>query len=194
MNLQEYFIRIGLQGSFDKPDLETLKLIHKQHVMSMWEPMELVSGKDQHQAAGVFRFIDKGEKWVLEKTSRKTKVLNPDFAESSLVKRQETRTVYCFTLEPREVEHFYEANDTLQTDPKSLFMNKSIVSLQTATGFRALAGWTYSEVTFKPEEGVDVFDLRNIEDEEKEQVLLEKFNIKLQKKLQIVSNKTCYTL
>ncbi|XP_034076524.1 arylamine N-acetyltransferase, pineal gland isozyme NAT-10-like [Gymnodraco acuticeps] len=290
MNLQEYFIRIGLQGSFDKPDLETLKLIHKRHVMSvpfenlsmhcgerhildleftfnkivrsgrggwclennslfgwvlremgydttrlssrvfnsstnafsptdshlvhkvvvdgkayiadvafgmsfqMWEPMELVSGKDQHQAAGVFRFIDKGEKWVLEKTSRKTKVLNPDFADSSLVKRQETRTIYCFTLEPREVEHFSEANNTLQTDPKSLFMNKSIVSLQTAAGFRALMGWTYSEVTFKPEEGVDVFDLRNIEDEEKEQVLLEKFNIKLQKKLQIVSNKTWYTL
>ncbi|XP_010780577.1 arylamine N-acetyltransferase, pineal gland isozyme NAT-10, partial [Notothenia coriiceps] len=160
----------------------------------IWEPMELVSGKDQHQEAGVFRVLDKGDKWVLEKTSRKTKVLNPDFAKSSLVKRQETTAIYCFTLEPREVEHFYEANNTLQTDPKSLFMNKSIVSLQTATGFRALVGWTYSEVTFKPEEGVDVFDLRNIEDEEKEQVLLEKFDIKLQKKLQLVSNKTCYSL
>ncbi|KAK5873626.1 hypothetical protein PBY51_018651 [Eleginops maclovinus] len=290
MNLGEYFKRIGLQGSFEKPDLETLKMIHKQHVMSvpfenlsmhcgerhildldftfnkivrngrggwclennslfgwvlremgydttrlssrvfnshtkefsdidshlihkvvvdgkayiadvafgvsfqMWEPMELVSGKDQHQAAGVFRFIEKGDMWVLEKMSRKTKVPNPDFAESILVKREEAKMMYYFTLEPREVEHFYEANNRLQTDPNSLFMNKSICSLQTPTGFRALLGWTYSEVTFKPEEGVDVFDLRNIKDEEKEQVLLEKFNIKLQNKLQIVSNKSWYTL
>uniref|UniRef100_A0A3Q2T836 arylamine N-acetyltransferase n=1 Tax=Fundulus heteroclitus TaxID=8078 RepID=A0A3Q2T836_FUNHE len=35
------------------------------------EPLELISGKDQPQAAGVFRLTDKGDIWVLEKTGRK---------------------------------------------------------------------------------------------------------------------------
>ncbi|XP_078109348.1 arylamine N-acetyltransferase, pineal gland isozyme NAT-10-like isoform X1 [Sander vitreus] len=290
MTLDEYFKRIGLHGSYDKPDLATLKLIHKQHVMSVpfenlsihcgetiimdlevifnkvvrsrrggwclennflfgwvlkemgydttmlgsrvfisnsndtspyeshlinmividgkayiadvsfgvsfqvWEPLELISGKDQPQAAGVFRLIDKGDIWVLEKTGRKPEILNPDFAKSSLVNSNETKQIYCFTLVPREADHFFEKNHTLQTDPTSLFTNKSICSLQTPTGFRALIGWTYSEVTYKPEQDVDVYDMRNITDDEIELILREKFDVKLQNKLQPVSNKAWYTL
>nr|XP_040025040.1 arylamine N-acetyltransferase, pineal gland isozyme NAT-10-like [Gasterosteus aculeatus aculeatus] len=286
MNLEEYFERIGFHGSFDELDLATLKLIHKQHVMSvpfenlsihcgeknvmdldaafnkivrrgrggwcldnnflfgwvlremgydttslgsrvfdhslndfgpldshfinkvvidgkayitdvsfgtsfqLWEPLELVSGMDQPQAAGVFRLLDQGEMWVLEKTGRKPEVLNPEFAKSSLVKRNETNQIYCFTLVPREAEHFLEINHKLQNET-SLFTNKSICSLQAPTGFRALIGWTYGEVTYKPDEGVDVFDIRKIMDDEIEQILLEKFNIKLQNKLQPV--KTSHT-
>ncbi|XP_059214640.1 arylamine N-acetyltransferase, pineal gland isozyme NAT-10-like isoform X1 [Centropristis striata] len=290
INLEEYFKRIGFHGSFDKLDLATLTLIHKQHVMSVpfenlsihcgekiimdleiiynkivrsgrggwclennflfgwvlremgydttmlgsrvfnspsnefyptdthlinkvvidgksyitdvsfgvsyqiWEPLELVSRRNQPQAAGVFRLIDNGEIWMLEKTGRKPEILNPDFAKSSLVDRKETNIIYGFTLVPRDPSHFFEENHTLQTDPASLFTNKSICSLQTPTGFRALVGWTYSEVTYKPEEGVDVFDMRNITDDEIEQILREKFNIKLQNKLQPANNKTCYSL
>ncbi|KAI3377027.1 hypothetical protein L3Q82_000243 [Scortum barcoo] len=255
MNLEEYFRRIGFHGSYDKLDLTTLMLIHKQHVMSvpfenlsihcgekiimdleaifnkivrngrggwclennflfgwvlrqmgydtttlssrvfnMWEPLELVSGKDQPQAAGVFRLIDKGDMWVLEKTSRKSKVLNPDFAQSSLVNRREMKPVYCFTLVPREADHFFDKSHTLQTDPTSLFTNKSICSLQTPTGFRALIGWTYCEVTYKSEEDVDVLDMRDVTDDEIEQILREQFNLKLQNKLKPVSNKSWYTL
>ncbi|XP_033475099.1 arylamine N-acetyltransferase, pineal gland isozyme NAT-10-like [Epinephelus lanceolatus] len=290
INLEEYLERIGFHSSFDKPDLATLKLIHKLHVMSipfenlsihcgeritmdlevifnkivrssrggwcfennflfgwvlkemgydtmtlsstvfnnvlnsfdptethlinkviidgkayiadvsfgmtsqMWEPLELVSAKDQPQAAGVFRLIDKGDIWVLEKTGRKPEILNPDFAKSSLVDWLVTKPIYYFTLVPREVDHFLETNHTLQTDPASLFIRKSICSLQTPTGFRALLGWTYSEVTYKPEEGVDVFDMRNIRDDEIEQILREKFNVKLQNKLQPANNKACLTL
>lgn len=289
MNLEDYFKRIGFHGSFDKLDLATLKLVHKQHVMSVpfenlsihcgeknfmdlevifdkivrrgrggwclennflfgwvlremgydtttlgsrvfnsiikdfnprethlinkviidgkayiadvsfgvssqvWEPLELISAKDQPQAAGVFRLIDKGDMWVLEKTGRKPEVLNPDFAKSSLVNRKETKQIYCFTLEPREAHHFFEINHTLQTDPDSLFTNKSICSLQTPTGFRALIGWTYSEVTYKPEEGVDVFDMRDITDDEIEQILREKFSLKMQNKMRPVCNKSWYT-
>ncbi len=160
----------------------------------LWEPLELVSGKDQPQAAGVFRLIDKGDMWVLEKTGRKPEVLNPDFAKSSLVSRKETKQIYCFTLEPREASNFFEINHTLQTDPTSLFTNKSICSLQTPTGFKALIGWTYSEVTYKPEKGVDVLDMRDITEDEIEQILREKFSIKLQNKLKPVSNKSWYTL
>uniref|UniRef100_UPI0037E78088 arylamine N-acetyltransferase, pineal gland isozyme NAT-10-like n=1 Tax=Semicossyphus pulcher TaxID=241346 RepID=UPI0037E78088 len=290
MNLEAYFKRIGFEGSFDKPDLATLKLIHKQHVMSVpfenlsmhcgersimdlevaynkivrsgrggwclennllfgwvlremgyncttlkskvynttlkdfltleshlihkvvideknyiadvsygmssqqWEPLELVSGKDQPQGSGVFRFTDKGDMWMLEKTYRKPKVLNPDFAKTSLVTRMEMRPTHCFTLEPCETHFFLDVNNTLQTDPTSLFKKKSICSLQTPTGFRALLGWTYSEVTFKPEEGVDEFDMRDIKDDEIEQILRAKFNLKLQDKLTPVCNKSWYTM
>lgn len=285
--MEEYFKRIGYHGSLDKLDLATLKLIHRQHVMSVpfenlsihcgeriimdvevifdkivrssrggwclennflfgwalremgydttmlgsrvfdgsdfrrnethlinkvvidgkayvtdvsygvslqvWEPLELVSRVDQPQAAGVFRLIDKGDFWVLEKTCRKQEILNPDFAKSSLVNREETRQIYCFTMVPREADHFVEPNHTLQTDPTSLFTSKSICSLQTPTGFRALIGWTYSEVTYKPEEGVDVIDMRHVTDDEIEKILREKFKLKLQNKLQPVNKKACYT-
>ncbi|CAJ1049132.1 arylamine N-acetyltransferase%2C pineal gland isozyme NAT-10-like isoform X2 [Xyrichtys novacula] len=290
MNLQEYFKRIGFHGLFDKPDLATLRLILKQHVMSiafenlsihcgerivtdlevifeklvrssrggwclennslfgwvlremgydtttlgsrvyshtthdfptteshlihmvridgqayvadvsfgvsfqMWEPLELVSGKDQPQAGGVFRLTDKGDLWVLEKTARKPEVLNPDFAKSRLLSKEGTHQVYGFTLVPREIDHFFEINNSLQTDPDSLFINKSICSLQTPTGFRALVGWTYSEVTYQPEKGVDILDMRYITEDEIESLLGEKFKIKLQTKLQIADKKQHYTI
>ncbi|XP_073321362.1 arylamine N-acetyltransferase, pineal gland isozyme NAT-10-like isoform X2 [Pagrus major] len=158
------------------------------------ETLELVSGKDQPQAAGVFRVIDKGDMWVLEKTGRKPQVLNPELTNSSLVNRNDTKQIYSFTLVPREVDHFRDVSDKLQTDPASLFTNKSILSLQTPTGFKALVGWTYSEVTYKPEEGVDVIDMRDVTDDEIEPILREKFNLKLQNKLKPVSNKAWYTL
>ncbi|XP_037339707.1 arylamine N-acetyltransferase, pineal gland isozyme NAT-10-like [Pungitius pungitius] len=288
MKLEEYFERIGFHGSFDKLDLATLKLIHKQHVMSvpfenlsihcgeknvmdleatfnkivrrhrggwclennflfgwvlremgydttslgsrvfnnvlndfapldnhfinkvvidgkayitdvsfglsfqLWEPLELVSGMDQPQAPGVFRLMDQGDVWVLEKTGRKPDVLNPEFAKSSLVNRNETNQMYSFTLVPREAEHFLEINHKLQNET-SLFTNKSICSLQTPTGFKALIGWTYGEVTYKPDEGVDVLDIRNLMDDEIEKILLEKFNIKLQNKLKPLNNKSYFT-
>ncbi|KAM9861218.1 arylamine N-acetyltransferase, pineal gland isozyme NAT-10-like [Aulostomus maculatus] len=290
MNLQEYFQRIGFHGSYDKPDLATMTLIHKQHVMSVpfenlsihcgernvmdleviynkivrssrggwclesnflfnwalrelgydttmlgsrvfdrdtkvfpaleahliikvvidgkayladvsfgvssqiWEPLELISGKDQPQGAGVFRLNEKGDVWVLEKTGRKLEVLNPDFAKSSLVDRKLTNPIYCFTLEPREINNFFDTSDKLQTDPRSLFTNKSICALQNPSGFRVLVGWIYSEVTYKPEEGADVFDMRNVTDDEIERLLWEKFNVKLQNKLQLSDKKTCYTI
>ncbi|XP_074523082.1 arylamine N-acetyltransferase, pineal gland isozyme NAT-10-like [Halichoeres trimaculatus] len=290
MNLEEYFKRIGFTGSSHKPDVETLKLIHKQHVMTVpfenlsmhcgerivmdlemifnkivrcnrggwclennylfgwvlreigydcttlnskvfiasaneyspleshlihkvvidgkayiadvsygmstqvWEPLELISGKDQHQGPGVFRLINQGDSWVLEKTSRKPKILNPDFAKSSLINRSDTYPIHRFTLEHHEPDSFLYINDYLQTDPASLFINKSICCLQTPTGFRSLIGWTYSEVTFKPEEGVDYYDMRNIKEEEVDQVLREKFNIHLQRKLTSVANKSWFKM
>uniref|UniRef100_A0A3P8SSB0 arylamine N-acetyltransferase n=1 Tax=Amphiprion percula TaxID=161767 RepID=A0A3P8SSB0_AMPPE len=158
------------------------------------EPLELISGKDQHQAVEVFRLLDKGDIWVLEKTARKPLVVNPEFAKSSLVNRKETKQIYCFTLETREAKHFLDNSHKLQTDLASLFTNKSICTLQTPTGFKALIGWTYSEVTYKPDEGVDVLDMRDITDDEIEQILKEQFNVKLSNKLKPVCNKSFYTL
>ncbi|XP_031602434.1 arylamine N-acetyltransferase, pineal gland isozyme NAT-10-like [Oreochromis aureus] len=285
MNLDEYFKRIGFHGSYDKLDLATLKLIHRQHIMSIpfenlsihcgekiimdlevifnkvvrgtrggwcfennylfsWvlrqmgydtttlgsrvfntsinefesqevhlinkviidgnayiadvsfglsgqirEPLELISGKEQPQEGGVFRFICRDNLWMLEKTGRRTAVSNPEFTTSSLVNRKETRLIHCFTLEPREPDYFFQVNNDLQTDPTSLFTNKSICSLQTPTGFRALVGLIYSEVTFKPKEGVDLYNMKNITEDELEAVLMEKFDVKLQNKMQAVNRR-----
>ncbi|XP_057687052.1 arylamine N-acetyltransferase, pineal gland isozyme NAT-10-like [Corythoichthys intestinalis] len=160
----------------------------------MWEPLELVSGVEQVQPPGSFRLMDKGDFWILEKTDRKPEILNPDFANSNLVKRQLNRAIYSFTLTPRNVEEFIEANDYFQTNPTSLFVNKSMCSIQLPTGFRALIGWTYSEVTFQADRGVDVYDMKNVPDEEIETLLRDKFKIHLPKKLKPVNNKYDYTL
>lgn len=291
MDLGQYFKRIGFAGPFEKPDLATLKLIHKLHVMSIpfenlsihcgekivmdleiifdkivnrkrggwclennflfswvlqkmgydhtilgsrvfnsglddfgpleshlinkviidgkayitdvsfgvskqiWEPLELVSGDDQIQMAGAFRLLDKGNMWVLEKTGRKAEVLNPEFASSNLVAKELTKPIYCFTLEPRDKENFIDTCHSLQTDPKSLFTNKSICSVQTPTGFKALIGWTYSHITYSPEKNVDVYDMYNItSDDEIEKILNEKFSIKLSKKMLPLSNTVVYLL
>lgn len=158
------------------------------------EPLELISGKEQPQAAGIFRLINKEGFWMLEKTCRESLVLNPDFANTSLVGRKGTKIIYGFTLAPREMDDYVETIHRLQTDPTSLFTTKSICSLQTPSGFRALVGWIYSEVTYKPEEGVDVYDMRCITANELEGILTGKFHIKLQKKMQPVNEKTKYTL
>ncbi|XP_077567796.1 arylamine N-acetyltransferase, pineal gland isozyme NAT-10-like [Stigmatopora nigra] len=160
----------------------------------LWEPLELVSGKEQVQIPGSFRFTDKGDFWILEKTNRKPEISNPDFADSNLVKKQLSRPIYCFTMTPRQVEHFKETNEYFQTDPSSLFVNKSICSLQTPTGFRALIGWIYSEVTFQAERGVDVYDMKDVPDQEIESILSEKFNIHLPKKFQPVNRSANFTL
>lgn len=160
----------------------------------IWYPLELVSGKDQPQSPGVFRLIQDGDLWTLEKTGRKPLVLNEAFTNSPLVDKSPTKKIYGFTLVPRGVDHFLETSHYLQTDPKSLFTNKSICSLQTATGFRALIGWTFSEVTYNNQDGFDVLDMKDISDDDVDKVLKEMFNVLLANKLVPINNKAGYTI
>ncbi|KAF4090925.1 hypothetical protein AMELA_G00031140 [Ameiurus melas] len=190
MDLQEYFGRIGFSGTYEKPDLATLRTVHELHVMSVpfenlsihcgerntmdlwiiyekivrnrrggwcsennllfswvlremgykyttlgsrvfntlkndfnpmdshlinmveidgksyiadvsfgvscqiWHPLEMIAGKDQEQPAGIFRLLNDGEKWMLEKTGRKPLVQNEAFANSSLVDKAPAKTIY----------------------------------------------------------------------------------------------------
>ncbi|KAI5086137.1 hypothetical protein C0J45_24098, partial [Silurus meridionalis] len=64
----------------------------------------------------------------------------------------------------------------------------------TPTGFRALIGWTYSEVTFNPEEDADIIEMKDVADIEIETILKEKFNIVLVNKLTPINNKAAYKL
>ncbi|XP_036391246.1 arylamine N-acetyltransferase, pineal gland isozyme NAT-10-like [Megalops cyprinoides] len=290
MNLESYFKRIGFNGPFDKPDLETLKNVHKKHILSIpfenlsihcgeritmdlefiytkivrsnrggwccennllfsWvlkemgynyttlgsrvynsakkefgpleshlinkviidgkeyiadvsfgvsgqirDPLELISGKDQPQLPGVFRLVEESGIWILEKTGRKPLIPNESFANSNLLDKSLTKQIYCFTLAPRRVDHFLETTQILQTSPESLFTNKSICSLQTPTGFRALVGWTYSEVTYNHQEGIDLFEMNDIPNDEIDRLLKEKFGVVLKNKLTPINIKACYTI
>uniref|UniRef100_A0A673HEN9 arylamine N-acetyltransferase n=1 Tax=Sinocyclocheilus rhinocerous TaxID=307959 RepID=A0A673HEN9_9TELE len=160
----------------------------------LWYPLEMISGKDQPQPPGVFRLLNNGMIWVLEKTSRKQVVKDKANANSSLIDRRLVKTMYCFPLTPRNKEHFVETLDCLQTSPDSRFVLKSICSLQTPNGFRALIGWTYSEITYNPEEDSDMVDMKEIPDSEIEAVLKEKFNVVLVNKLTPKNKKANYCI
>ncbi|MGH0115161.1 UNVERIFIED_CONTAM: hypothetical protein FKN15_070681 [Acipenser sinensis] len=155
----------------------------------IWQPLELISGKDQPQLPGVFRLDEDKGVWNLQKTGRRSDVPNESFGGSSLLANSLFKVVYSFTLVPRQIKEFTETCTFFQTSPDSLFTNKSICSLQTTTGFRALIGWTYCEVTYNYQEGVDLIDVSTVPDEEVEKVLEEKFGVVLENKLVSVNNK-----
>ncbi|XP_064243192.1 arylamine N-acetyltransferase, pineal gland isozyme NAT-3-like isoform X2 [Passer domesticus] len=148
----------------------------------LWQPMELISGTDQPQTPGVFRFQDENGTWYLEKVKRKQCVLNPSTSTSPNVENEVCRRIYLFTLQPRDIEEFRGCNSLLQTAPDSLFVTKSICSLQTADGIRALVGWKLTEIKYNYRDNMDLVEIRILADEEIEKTLKEKFNITLDKK------------
>ncbi|XP_066050777.1 arylamine N-acetyltransferase, pineal gland isozyme NAT-3-like [Chamaea fasciata] len=148
----------------------------------LWQPMELISGTDQPQTPGVFRFQEENGTWYLEKVKRKQWVLNPSTSTPQNVENEVCRRIYLFTLQPRDIEEFRGCNSHLQTAPDSLFVTKSICSLQTADGIRMLVGWKLTEIKYNYRDNMDLVEIRILADEEIEKTLKEKFNITLDKK------------
>lgn len=149
----------------------------------LWQPMELISGMDQPQTPGVFRFQEESGTWYLEKVKRKQQVINHSTSASQSVENEVCRRIYLFTLQPRDIEEFRGCNAHLQTAPDSLFVTKSICSLQTTDGIRALVGWKLTEMKYNYRDNMDLVEIRILADEEIEKTLKEKFNITLDKKL-----------
>ncbi|XP_042336550.1 arylamine N-acetyltransferase, pineal gland isozyme NAT-10-like [Sceloporus undulatus] len=149
----------------------------------MWQPMELVSGKDQPQTPGIFRFTEENGTWYFVKIRRKQHVPNSDLANSDLLDKGECRNIYLFSLEPRTMEDFRYQCSYLQTSPDSLFTRKSICTLQTTDGFRALIGWTFSETKYNYQENMDLVEMKELKDDQVEEMLKEKFGITLESKL-----------
>ncbi|KFZ46869.1 Arylamine N-acetyltransferase, pineal gland isozyme NAT-3 [Antrostomus carolinensis] len=147
----------------------------------MWQPMELVPGTDQLQTPGIFRFLEENGVWYLEKVKRKW-VPNQSISTSPNVEKEVCRRIYLFTLQPRDIEEFRASNTNLQTAPDSLFVTKSLCSLQTADGVRALVGWKLTEMKYNYKDNMDLVEIRILADEEMEKTLKEKFNITLDKK------------
>ncbi|NXV06392.1 ARY2 protein, partial [Cettia cetti] len=151
-------------------------------VYQMWQPMELISGTDQPQTPGVFRFREESGTWYLEKVKRKHWILNPNTSAPQKVEDEVCRPVYLFTLQPRDLEEFRGCNAHLQTAPDSPFVTKSICSLQTADGVWALVGWKLTEIKYNYRDNMDFVEIKILADEEMEKTLKEKFNITLDKK------------
>uniref|UniRef100_A0A3B1JK64 arylamine N-acetyltransferase n=1 Tax=Astyanax mexicanus TaxID=7994 RepID=A0A3B1JK64_ASTMX len=155
----------------------------------IWQPLELIAGKDQPQPPGVFRLLNDGDKWILEKTGRKAQVQNEAFANSNVIDKRLKKTMYSFCLTSRAADYFLETSEYLQTSPESLFTQKSICSLQTPTGLKAMVGWNYWEIIFNPEEETDVYEMKDVPDNEIETVLKDKFYLNFASKLTPVNKK-----
>nr|XP_005489997.1 arylamine N-acetyltransferase, pineal gland isozyme NAT-3 [Zonotrichia albicollis] len=155
----------------------------------MWQPMELISGTDQPQIPGVFRFQEKNGIWYFEKVRRKQWVLNPSTSTSPNVEDEVCRRVYLFTLQPRDIEEFRGCNAHLQTAPTSKFVLKSMCSMQTADGIWELVGWKLTEIKYNYRDNMDHVEIRMLAEEELEKTLREKFSLTLDKKFVPVDNK-----
>uniref|UniRef100_A0A674J4U2 arylamine N-acetyltransferase n=1 Tax=Terrapene triunguis TaxID=2587831 RepID=A0A674J4U2_9SAUR len=148
----------------------------------IWQPMELISGKDQSQTPGIFRFTENNGTWYFEKIRRKQYIANQSFSNSDLLERSECSKIYLFSLEPRTIRDFQFQCTYLQTSPDSLFTKKSICSLQTTDGLRALIGWTLIETTYNYKDNTDLVEFMTLKDEEVEETLKDKFSLTLERK------------
>ncbi|XP_032086068.1 arylamine N-acetyltransferase, pineal gland isozyme NAT-3-like [Thamnophis elegans] len=149
----------------------------------MWEPMELVSGKNQPQTPGIFCFTEKDGVWYFHKVKRKkfrmdseNSIPCPDVIENVTCK-----DIYLFTLQPKMIGDFRMACLQLQTDPSSMFLRKSICSLQTTDGFLALIGWTLIETKYNYKDDTDLVVGTVLTSEEVQKILKERFKIRLDK-------------
>lgn len=154
----------------------------------MWQPMELISGKEQPQVPGIFCFVEDNGIWYLEKIKRKQYNPNQSCSNFDNLEKNARRKVYLFTLEPCEIEDFRPQSVYLQTSPDSLFVTKSICSLQTTDGLWALIGWTLTKVKYNYKENMDLMEAMTLTDEEVEKTLKDKFGVMLDKKLIPVNN------
>ncbi|XP_015729623.1 arylamine N-acetyltransferase, liver isozyme [Coturnix japonica] len=148
-----------------------------------WLPMLLISGKDQPQIPGIFRFTEDNGIWYLEKVKRKHYVPEGSVPLTDTPEMGNIRKLYSFTLEPKHIDDFQELNTYLQVCPDTILQKKSICSLQTTEGFYALVGWTFSDMKYKYKEDTDLLQTTTLTDEEVEKTLKDKFNIVLENKL-----------
>lgn len=149
----------------------------------MWQPMELISGKDQPQVPCIFRLTEERGTWYLDQIRREQYIPNQEFRNSELLEKMKYRKIYSFTLEPRTIEDFESVNENLQTSPASLFTSKSFCSLQTPDGVHCLVGFTLSFRKFNYKDNVDLVEFKTLSEEEIGEALKSIFNISLEGKL-----------
>ncbi|XP_001508302.1 arylamine N-acetyltransferase, pineal gland isozyme NAT-10-like [Ornithorhynchus anatinus] len=152
----------------------------------MWQPIELVSGKDQPQSPGIFRLTEDNGTWHFGKVNRKSSSTRQML---SILGKRDYRKIYSFTLEPHTIEDFCYVNKYLQTAPESVFTQNSICCLRTLEGSSTLIGWTLITVTFDYKDDTDLMTSMTVKDEDIGKILREKFNIVLERKFVPCSSK-----
>ncbi|KAM4836675.1 arylamine N-acetyltransferase 2-like [Thomomys bottae] len=149
----------------------------------IWEPLELVSGKDQPQVPSVFRLTEENGIWYLDQIRTEQYVPNEEFVNSELLDKMKYQKLFSFTLEPREMEEFESVNSYLQQSPTSLLKNTSFCSLQTLEGVYVLVGYTFTYRKFNYKDNVDLVVFETVKEEEIEELLKTIFGISLEGKL-----------
>ncbi|XP_023592439.1 arylamine N-acetyltransferase 1-like isoform X2 [Trichechus manatus latirostris] len=149
----------------------------------MWQPLELIPGKDQPQIPCIFRLREEGGIWYLDQIRREQCIPNEEFLNSDLLEKNKYRKIYSFTLEPRTIEDFASVNTFLQTSPASVFTSKSFCSLQTQEGVHCLVGLTLTSRRFNYKDNMDLVEFKTLKEDEVKEVLKNLFSISLQKKL-----------
>ncbi|KAM6149304.1 arylamine N-acetyltransferase 2 [Erethizon dorsatum] len=149
----------------------------------MWEPLELISGKDQPQVPAIFRLTEENGIWYLDQIRRDQYIPHQEFLNSDLLEMEKYRKIYSFTLEPRTIEDFESINIYLQTSPASVFTSKSFCSLQTPEGVHCLVGWTLTYRRFSYKDNVDLVEFKTLKEEEIDEVLKTIFAVSLERKL-----------
>lgn len=160
----------------------------------MWQPVELIPGKDQSQVPSIFRLREEGETWYLDQIRKQQHVPDQEFLNSELLEKKIYQKLYCFTLQPRTIEEFESANTYLQESPSSVFLDKSICSLQTPEGVHCLVGLTLTSRTYNYKENTDLVEFKVLTEEEVEGVLKTIFNISLGKKLMCKNGHLSFTI
>ncbi|XP_077798644.1 arylamine N-acetyltransferase 2 isoform X2 [Macaca mulatta] len=149
----------------------------------MWQPLELISGKDQPQMPSIFRLTEEKGIWYLDQIRREQYIPNTEFLNSDLLPKTTHQKVYSFTLEPRKIEDFESMNTYLQTSPTSAFTTTSFCSLQTPEGVHCLVGFTLTYRIFNYKDNTDLIEFKTLIEEEVEEVLKNIFKISLGRKL-----------
>ncbi|XP_053515789.1 arylamine N-acetyltransferase 1-like [Artibeus jamaicensis] len=145
----------------------------------MWQPLELISGKDQPQVPCIFRLTEERGTWFLDQIRREQYIPNQEFLNSDLLEKKYQK-LYSFTLEPRTIEDFESVNEYLQTSPASVFTSKSLCSLQTPEGVHCLVGFTLTSRKFNYKDNVDLVEFKTLNEEEIGEELKNIFNISLE--------------
>ncbi|MBT8236088.1 MAG: arylamine N-acetyltransferase [Bacteroidia bacterium] len=128
----------------------------------IFEPLELEFGKIQNDEKGHF-LIDTYENGYLRVSKLENEIASPEFI---------------FKNEARELEAFEEMCEYHQTDPRSHFMQKRLISLPTENGRITISG---DLLKIKEKNVITEKVLRNEKDFEKE--LWDKFRISFEKSI-----------
>ncbi|XP_057608784.1 arylamine N-acetyltransferase 3-like [Chionomys nivalis] len=148
-----------------------------------WEPLELISGKDQPQVPAIFHLTEENGTWYLDQTIRQQYVPNQEFIDSNILAKNNHRKLFSFTLEPRTIDDFKSMSERAQASPTSVMVNTSLCSLQTQEGVHGLLGTTLVYKKFNYKDNVDLVEFKTLKEEEIEEVLKHIFGINLETKL-----------
>ncbi|XP_015417147.1 PREDICTED: arylamine N-acetyltransferase 1 [Myotis davidii] len=176
-------MELGLEAVFDQLVRKTRVDAGFGRSYQIWQPLELISGKDQPQVPCIFRLTEEGGTWYLDQIRREQYVPNQEFLNSDLLEKKKYRKIYSFTLEPRTIEDFESVNEYLQTSAASVFTSKSFCSLQTPNGVHCLVGFTLTFRKFNYKDNMDLVEFKTLNEEEIEEELKNIFNISLERKL-----------